>query len=105
MEVWHFGDLGIPPFSISTANWVSHAFEAEQTQHVFFVGTDREIYEIWWPRGGGSTLTALTKGADASGPITSITVAIWVEQEFCGCFGRQRSQLKTLDRGAITWPS
>ena len=69
MEVWHFGDLGVPAFSF--VNWVSHAFEAEQTQHIFYAGFDGEIYEIWWPRGGRSHLAAITTGAGAFGPITS----------------------------------
>jgi hypothetical protein len=69
MEVWHVGGFGVP-FS-GNPNWVSRAFEAEKTQHIFFAGNDGEIYELWWPIGGHSHLTAITKGARAVGPITS----------------------------------
>jgi hypothetical protein len=72
MEVWHVGGLGLPKGSFDPSpNLVSHAFEAEQTQHIFFVGNDGEIYEIWWPIGGSSHEDAITTGAGAVGPITS----------------------------------
>jgi hypothetical protein len=50
---WHHNDLtnatGAP--ANSTGAPVGYMFAAQGTQHVNYLGTDAQIYELWWPGG------------------------------------------------------
>lgn len=71
---WHATDLtavtGAPPAVAGTA--AGYMFHAQGTQHVFYVGVDNKIHELWSDPSGwqASDLTTMTDApAPAAGPI------------------------------------
>jgi hypothetical protein len=75
MARWHHRDLFVTP---SIGYITSHGFDAEGTQHLFYVGYndtgdgDREIYELWWAGGGPGHANDLTKASGA--PVASFNM-------------------------------
>lgn len=63
MTTWHYRELPIDFGGAAQGVMASHVVAAEGTQHVFFVGVDSHVIEIWWsdshpPQAGDLNSTA-----------------------------------------------
>jgi Fungal fucose-specific lectin len=62
---WHANDLTVAvgaPAPGGPIDLTAYAFEAQGTQHVFYIGADNHTHELWWDSNGWHTddLTAAT---------------------------------------------